>query len=105
MEYFAGPLTILLWLFSIVTGAIGFSKVRRGRENWMAFTMRVAFGVGLALSIWLVASYVFWLADINLKIGTVIEGKMAENWWLPFVAVALTYLAFKTIHQGARSDD
>lgn len=84
-------LTLLLWLISFVIMGI----VYTWQKNWgcaglIGKLVRIAFSVMCGLSFWVISTYILWLAGINLDIGTVKNGKMSENWFLPIVTPAWT---------------
>lgn len=93
----ADLLTTSLWLLSFIAGGIGFTKIYRTAEGFSGFAVRLMFGLYLALSVWVVSTYLLWLFGVELKIGTIQDGAMAENWWLPIITVAWTYLIFRAL--------
>jgi len=71
-------LTIALFMVAIIVGVVGF-KLSKG----FGLLLRPSFVVLTFLSAWSVLVTVFWLAGVELKVGTIQDGKMAVNWWLP----------------------
>jgi hypothetical protein len=83
-------LTIALWLFSFICIAISISKTK----HWNDKIMRVVFSLLVGLSFWITSVYVFWLMGFDLQVGTIENGKMHEQWWLPSVVIFWTVLAY-----------
>ena len=92
-------LTIALWLLSFVVIALSFCFTKNWKQESSGFIsalLRFCFCLLLGLSFWTISSYSFWLAGFQLNIGTVQNGKMAENWWLPFAISCWTLLTYLT---------
>jgi len=83
-------LTIFLWLFSFVLIAITMNKTR----HWDAKFMRIVFSLLVGVSFWITSVYVFWLVGFELQVGTIQDGKMHEQWWLPSAVIFWTVLAY-----------
>lgn len=95
-EVIAGPLTILIWLIACATGGIAFARTKQPGGRWR-IALRVMFGISVMLAIWSVVTYALWLAGVPLKIGTIQEGHMAENWWLPGFTVIWAALCYRSL--------
>ena len=93
----AGPLTILVWLVACAAGGLVFARTHRAGDGVGRVIPRVMCGVMVMLSVWSVAVYALWLADVPLKVGTIEEGKMGENWWLPGVTVIWAALSYRAL--------
>ena len=86
-------LTIALWIGSFCVGGISFYTTK----DILTPTGRLAFSLMMLLTAWIGSTFIFWLLGYELKIGTVDQGLMGENWWLPFVTAlwaGLTYIGF-----------
>jgi hypothetical protein len=56
--------------------------------------MRIAFCLMVGLSFWITSVYLFWLIGFDLKVVTIENGKMHEQWWLPSAVVFWTVLTY-----------
>ena len=83
-------LTISLWFCSFICIAISISKTK----HWDAKFMRIVFSILVGLSFWITSVYIFWLMGFDLQVGTIQEGKMHEQWWLPSAVIFWTVLAY-----------
>jgi len=83
-------LTIALWLCSFICIAISFINTK----HWDGKFMRILFCLMVGLSVWVTSVYSFWLFEFELKVGTVQNGKMNENWWLPSAVLVWTVLTY-----------
>lgn len=82
-------LTIILFLVAIIAGLGGF-KLGQG----FGYILRPGFALITFLAAWSVLVTVFWLAGVELKVGTIQDGKMAENWWLPIATTGYAALVY-----------
>ena len=85
-------LTILLWLLSFLRIAVSITQTK----HWDAKFMRVLFCLMVGLSFWITSVFVFWLIGFDLQVGTIENGKMNEQWWLPPVVIFWTVLTYYT---------
>lgn len=92
-------ITLLLWCVSVVIGSVGFTKTRRVPESALDYLLRISFGLCLAMSAWSVSAFALWWQGVPLRIGTVLDGNMAENWWLPFATVTWTFLTYMAMRR------
>lgn len=96
-EVIAGPLTILIWLIAFATGGIAFARTKKQPGDRWRIVQRVIFSLSVMLAIWSVVTYALWLAGVPLKIGTIQDGHMAENWWLPGFTVIWAALSYRSL--------
>lgn len=82
-------LTLIIFLVAIVFG-IGAFKVGKG----FGYMIRPGFAVITFLAAWSLLVTAFWLLGGELKVGTIQDGKMEENWWLPIATTGYAVLAY-----------
>lgn len=82
-------LTIILFMMAIIAGIVGF-KFGKG----FGLFLRPGFALMTFLAVWSILVTVFWFAGLELKVGTIQDGKMADNWWLPIATSAYGALVY-----------
>ena len=82
-------LTLNIFLVATIFGIGGF-KLGKG----FGYTVRPAFAVMTFLAAWSLLVTVFWLLGVELQVGTIQDGKMEENWWLPIATIAFAALTY-----------
>jgi hypothetical protein len=83
-------LTVSLWLLSFLCIAIAMAVTK----HWEAKFMRLMFCLMIGLSVWVTSVYIFWLTGFELQVGTIENGKMNDQWWLPSVVIFWTVLTY-----------
>lgn len=97
----ASTLTLLLFGCTLAVGFIAYRHTATlGREEslFMRTALRFTFGACVFLATWSCIAFALWAAGIDLKIGTITDGRMNETWWLgPFCIVwaVLAYVQLK----------
>lgn len=82
-------LTLIIFLVAIICG-LGAFKLGKG----FGYMLRPAFAVMTFLAAWSLLVTAFWLLGVELKVGTIQDGKMEENWWLPIATSGYTALVY-----------
>lgn len=83
-------LTFVLWFFSFALIALSL----RNTKHLVAKRMRILFCLMVGLSFWVTSTYVFWLMGFELQVGTVQNGDMDKQWWLPSIVILWTVLTY-----------
>lgn len=105
MSWYAGPLTIFLWLSSFVGIAIAFWKTNSWKDEshtLLANLTRGMFCILVGLSIWSVSIYLVWMLGFDLKVGTIENGEMKSHSWLPPLTVVWTVLTYYAAKTGSK---
>lgn len=95
-----GLLTISIFLIAIIFG-VGAFKLGKG----FGYMVRPAFSVMTFLAVWSLMVTIFWLLGVDLKVGTVQDGKMEDNWWLPVATIAFAALTYFVGCQNRKSKE
>ncbi len=84
-----GVLTLGLALMSILAGLVAFKQCKGfggGRVLVSGLTV---------LSVWGASVYLFWLAGVELKVGTIQDDNMRQHWWLPLATILMLLASYK----------
>lgn len=93
----ASLFTYLLFISSIIVGAITFALSARSRLGekippLLRWPLRLSFGIVVFLAVWSTTSYALWAMGVTLTIGMIERGIMGEHWWLG--PACIVYAAF-----------
>lgn len=78
-------ITLLLFGAALAGGGIAHHRVATYGANMprlIGIAMRLLFGICVFMALWSCTAYAFWLAGVQLKIGTINRGIMGDQWWL-----------------------
>lgn len=96
-----GPLTIALWILSFAAGAITYTKTKQ----YKSALLRPLFAAMVTMTVWSILVTTFWSLGVELKVGTIRDGKMEDNTWLPLATSLFTALTYLTLRMHKRSPD
>lgn len=92
--------TLLLFGCALAVGFIAYrhtATLGHGESFFMRTALRVTFGTCVFLATWSCIAFALWAVGINLKIGTVSNGRMNETWWLGPLCIVWAVLAYVSL--------
>ncbi len=90
-------ITLALFSASLTCGAIAYTHTEKFGSRMLPifrYAIRFTFSGSVFLGVWASSSYAFWLMRVPLKIGTISNGKIADQWWLGPVCLIWAGLAY-----------
>ena len=93
-------ITAVIFGASFAVGAIAYMRTAHlGKKASapMRKLMRLVFGACVGLAAWSCSAFGLWIIGIELKIGTILSGRMAETWWLGPFCIFWSILAYLSL--------
>ncbi len=93
----ASVITLLLFLAALIGGGFAHQRVTiygTKMPRVLGVTVRLLFGICVFMALWSSSASAFWLAGVQLTIGTINSGFMGDQWWLGPVCVIWAGLIF-----------